>query len=113
MKFAHAADMHIGGWREPKLSILGIQALEKAVSEWISLDVDFVIIAGDLFNTSLPSIDYIKETVRQLKRLKEKEISVYIIPGSHDYSPTCSTRNTFMTKSACSNTSNIVVPDGD
>lgn len=87
MKFAHLADIHIGGWNQKELETLGIQAFEQAIDICISKNVGFVIIAGDLFNTSLPGIDLIKETARILNKLKEEEISCYIIPGSHDYSP--------------------------
>lgn len=86
-KFIHMADLHIGGWREPKMSILTIEAFKIAVDNCIEQQIDFLIIAGDLFNTSLPNIDYIKETVKLLKRLKDSNIPIYIVPGSHDYSP--------------------------
>ncbi|MFT4303323.1 MAG: metallophosphoesterase family protein [Candidatus Woesearchaeota archaeon] len=88
MKFTHMADVHLGGWREPAMSELGMKSFEKVIDNSITENVDFVIIAGDLFNTSLPNIDYIKETVKQLKNLKIAKIPVYIIPGSHDFSPT-------------------------
>jgi len=87
MKFIHMADLHIGGWREPKMSLLTVKAFESAVDDCISQNIDFLIIAGDIFNTSLPGIDYIKETVKHLKRLKTAQIPVYIVPGSHDFSP--------------------------
>ena len=87
MKFSHLADCHIGSWREPRLRDISIKAFEKAISISIEENVDFILIAGDLFNTSMPSIDKLKETVLQLKILKDKEIPVYAIAGSHDYSP--------------------------
>jgi len=49
--------------------------------------VDFILIAGDLFNTSLPGIDKLKLAVQKLKQLKDNNIPVYIIAGSHDFSP--------------------------
>ncbi len=87
MKFAHIADCHIGGWRDPKLRNIAAQAFEKAINTSIEKNVDFILIAGDLFNTSLPSIDGLKLVVRKLKELKDKTIPVYIIAGSHDFSP--------------------------
>ena len=87
MKFAHLADCHIGGWRDPKLSVLSVEALSKVVDICIEKSVDFMLISGDLFNTSVPSIDMIKATVKQLMRLKDKNIPIYLIAGSHDYSP--------------------------
>jgi exonuclease SbcD len=87
MKFAHIADCHIGGWRDPKMQEVGMQAFSMAIDRTITENVDFLLIAGDLFNTSIPPIDKIKEAVVQLNRLKEKKIPVYIVAGSHDYSP--------------------------
>ena len=87
MKFAHLADCHIGGWRDPELKELSIRAFENAIEICIKEYVGFVLIAGDLFNTSLPSIDLIKRTAEILNKLKEHDIDVYIIPGSHDFSP--------------------------
>ena len=87
MKFAHLADCHIGGWRDPKLRNIAAQAFEKAIDLSMEKNVDFILIAGDLFNTSLPSIDGLKLVVKKLKELKDKEIPIYIIAGSHDFSP--------------------------
>ena len=86
MKFAHIADCHIGSWRDPKLNNAATEAFTKAVDYCINNNIDFVIIAGDLFNTSLPSITHLKETTKKLKELKDKEIPVYIVAGSHDFS---------------------------
>ncbi len=87
MKFAHLADCHIGSWRDPKLKDVSTIAFNKAIDKCIGENVDFILISGDLFNTSLPRIDNLKAVVTTLKQLKEKNIPVYIIAGSHDYSP--------------------------
>lgn len=86
MKFAHIADCHIGGWKDEKLTQLGIKTFELALNECINRKVDFVLISGDLFNTALPSIDYIKEVARLLKNVKDNGVSTYTVAGSHDYS---------------------------
>ncbi len=87
MKFAHLADCHIGSWRDPKLRDTSTQAFIKAVDKSIKENVDFILIAGDLFNTSFPRLDNLKTVVGKLKQLKDLDIPVYIVPGSHDYSP--------------------------
>lgn len=87
MKFAHMADCHVGGWSEPRLKELTIRSFALAIDRAITENVAFVLISGDLFNTAMPSLDLIKEVAHHLSRLKEKDISVYMIPGSHDYSP--------------------------
>jgi len=87
MKFAHLADVHLGGWREPRLRDANTKSFCTAIEKCISEKVDFVLIAGDLFNTSLPSMDCLKVCVQKLKELKDNNIPVYLIPGSHDFSP--------------------------
>lgn len=87
MKFAHLADCHIGSWRDPKLKDTSTLAFSKAIDECIKEKVDFILIAGDLFNTSFPRLDNLKTVVTKFKQLKDLSIPVYIVPGSHDYSP--------------------------
>jgi len=86
MRFAHLADCHIGSWRDPKLNDIATKAFTKAVDLCIDKKVDFIIIAGDLFNTSLPSIHHLKQVTKKLKQLKDENIPVYIVAGSHDFS---------------------------
>jgi len=86
IKFAHMADCHIGGWRDPRLKRVNSLAFKKAIDICIDRKVDFVIISGDLFNTAIPSIDSLKEVTKELKQLKDNEMQVYIVPGSHDFS---------------------------
>lgn len=85
-KFAHIADCHVGSWREPVMRDLNIQAFSEAIKKIIDLKLDFVLIAGDLFNTAVPSIDALKSVTEQLKLLHDNNIPVYGIAGSHDYS---------------------------
>src|SRR3989339_1081014 len=87
MKFAHLADCHIGSWRDPKLRDVSTKAFIRAIDICIERNVDFILISGDLFNTSLPAIDNLKQVVIKLKELKDNGISVYAIAGSHDFSP--------------------------
>ena len=87
MKFAHLADCHIGSWRDPKLKDTSTLAFCKAVDKCVREKVDFILIAGDLFNTSFPRLDNLKTVVTKFKQLKDLNIPVYIVPGSHDYSP--------------------------
>jgi DNA repair exonuclease SbcCD nuclease subunit len=86
-RFAHLADCHIGAWVDPRMKKLALDSFEKAVSIIISEKLDFVLISGDLFNTAIPGIDLITSVAKSLKKLKDLEILVYVIPGSHDFSP--------------------------
>ncbi len=87
MKFAHLSDCHISSWRDPKLRDVSTNAFVKAIDKCVKEKVDFILIAGDLFNTSFPRLDNLKTVVAKFKQLKDLGIQVYIVPGSHDYSP--------------------------
>ncbi len=89
MKFAHLADCHIGSWqRTPKLADASVNAFVKAMDVCVERKVDFILISGDLFDTSIPAVDKLKEAVLKLKEIKDRGVPVYLIAGSHDYSPT-------------------------
>lgn len=81
------ADCHIGSWRNPKLRSACSSAFQLAVEKCIQRKVDFVLISGDLFNTAVPAIDSLRLVVEELRKLKDYNIPVYIIAGSHDFSP--------------------------
>ena len=87
MKYAHLADLHLGSWREPKMRDLSIKAFLTAIDQCIKKEVDFILFAGDIFNTSLPSLDTLKIVTKKIKELKDKDIPLYVIAGSHDFSP--------------------------
>ena len=88
MKFAHIADCHIGGWRDQKMKDLPLLSFVKAIDMCVEKKVDFILISGDLFNTSHPPIDNLKVVVTKLKEVHDKNIPVYMVAGSHDFSAT-------------------------
>lgn len=87
MKFAHLADCHVGSWREPALREAGAQAFCMAIDTCLKEGVDFILICGDLFNTAQPGMDHLRSVVEGLKKCADSSVPVYIISGSHDYSP--------------------------
>ncbi|MDP3698038.1 MAG: exonuclease SbcCD subunit D [Nanoarchaeota archaeon] len=87
MKYAHLADLHLGSWREPKMRDLSTKAFLTAIDQCIENQVDFILFAGDIFNTSLPSLDTLKIVTKKIKELKDQNIPLYVIAGSHDFSP--------------------------
>lgn len=87
VKFAHIADCHVGGWQDSRMKDLTVEAFKRAVDECIVRNVDFLLISGDLFNTALPQIELIKDVAASLKKINDAGIRVYIIAGSHDFSP--------------------------
>ncbi|MBT4651665.1 exonuclease SbcCD subunit D [Candidatus Woesearchaeota archaeon] len=87
MKYAHLADLHIGSWRDQKMCDLSLNAFAQAIDNCLEKKVDFILFSGDLFNTSLPAIESLKSVTSKLKQLQEENIPVYVVPGSHDFSP--------------------------
>lgn len=88
IKFAHFADVHLGAFRDPTLRELNVSAFEKGIDRAIELKSDFIIIAGDLFEISLPDMSVVDRAVRKMKQLKDTGIPIYVVYGSHDYSAT-------------------------
>ena len=66
---------------------LSTKAFLTAIDQCIQHHVDFILFAGDLFNTSLPSLDTLKIVTKKMKELLDKNIPLYVIAGSHDFSP--------------------------
>lgn len=89
VKFAHMSDCHLGSWNaHPDLRELPPKAFEIAMDKCIAARVDFIIIAGDLFDTSFPPIDILQRCAAALHKAREAGIRIYYVAGSHDYSPT-------------------------
>ncbi len=86
VKFAHIADSHLGGWRQPELQALNSQSFQKAIEICIEEKVEFILFSGDLFDSAFPPIEVLKETFTEFRKLKEEGIKCYVIAGSHDYS---------------------------
>jgi len=86
VRFAHISDVHLGGWKQQPLQDLNLLSFKKAIDSCISEKVEFVLIAGDLFDSAYPPIDILKEAFGEFRRLKESCIPCFIIAGSHDYS---------------------------
>ncbi|MBS3054276.1 MAG: DNA repair exonuclease [Candidatus Aenigmarchaeota archaeon] len=88
MKFAHFSDVHLGSWSSsPELRNMAVAAFEKAVDISLSGKTDFIIISGDLFDTPMPAYDTLAASARILKKCRDAGVRVYVVPGSHDYSP--------------------------
>ncbi|VVB79321.1 DNA double-strand break repair protein Mre11 [uncultured archaeon] len=86
VRFAHISDVHLGGWKQQPMQDLNFASFRMAVDTCIKSNLDFVLIAGDLFDSAYPPIEILKETFSEFKRLKDARIPVFLIAGSHDYS---------------------------
>ena len=86
-KFAHIADCHIGANRDPSLQELELATLSKALEECITRKVDFIVISGDIFHSNIPNLTSVNEATKKFKEVCDEGIPIYVVYGSHDYSP--------------------------
>ena len=85
MKLLHLADLHIGK-RVYEYSMLEEQksALVQAFQMAKEHQVDAVLIAGDVYDKNIPTIEGVKLFDTFLTALKQKNIPTFIISGNHD-----------------------------
>jgi len=79
-------DCHLGGWSQPELKELNFRHFKEAVKRSIKERPDFILISGDLFDNAYPSIDILKQSFEEFRKINDASIPVYLIAGSHDYS---------------------------
>src|SRR3989344_4594831 len=112
VKFAHMADVHLGGWKFPEMQDLNFKSFQKAIEISINEKVEFLLIAGDLFDTAYPPIEILKETFAEFRKLKEFGIPCFLISGSHDYSVSGKTFLEVLEKSGFCKNISIFEDDG-
>jgi DNA repair exonuclease SbcCD nuclease subunit len=87
--FVHASDLHLGyaqyGLETRRQDF--DKAFAELVDKTVKLKPDFMIIAGDLFHHARPSNTTLENTIRNFKRLRDAEIPVLTVDGSHDSAP--------------------------
>ena len=94
VRFLHSADLHIGDpvrgvseitpvW-EKRLDQAFVEAFDRLVDTALRREVDFVILAGDCFDTAGASFEDRERFKEALARLHEKDIPVYGCAGNHD-----------------------------
>lgn len=94
LRFIHAADFHLGAptrglaalteeWAT-RLQTAIPEAYDRVIEAAIAREVDFVVIAGDVFDSSSASYcDYL-HFFEGLEKLHEAGIPVYLVAGNHD-----------------------------
>ena len=85
MKFAHIADLHIGK-RVHDFSMLEDQRyiLNQMLGIFKDQKVEGVLIAGDVYDKTVPSAEAVQLFDEFITRLAKEKIPVYMISGNHD-----------------------------
>lgn len=86
-RFAHLADAHLGAHRDPIMRELEIKAFNLSLDRCIREKVDFILVCGDLFHVCIPDLAVVDEAVKKMRDAVDADIPIYVIYGSHDYSP--------------------------
>lgn len=87
MYFAHLSDIHLGFQKHESLQKIEQQVFEKCLDECISRKVNFILIPGDLFHVNIPEMRVQKFAFAKLRQVHDAGIPVYVVYGSHDFSP--------------------------
>jgi len=90
IRLLHTADVHLGV-KFPSLGDKGTvqreqikESFKKLISQAIAEDIDIVLISGDLFDANKQPQANIDLVVEQFSLLAANNISVCLIPGTHD-----------------------------
>ncbi len=92
MRFIHAADIHLDSplrglethLPTDRIRVATRQALTNLVELCLSEQVDFLVIAGDIFDADWKDFQTALFVTRELRKLKRANIPVFLIHGNHD-----------------------------
>ena len=94
VRFLHMADLHLGSQlsaeppdgtvKDDVLKNANYIAVERLISVAIDEAVDFVIVAGDLYDNDARSVQANSFLAEQFERLDDADIHAYVIYGNHD-----------------------------
>ncbi len=87
MRFAHISDIHLGFQKDPALQDVEQRVFEDALDRCISMRVDFILMPGDIFHVNIPEMRVQKYAFTKFRQVYEAGIPVYVVYGSHDFSP--------------------------
>src|SRR5262249_27908612 len=94
LRFVHAADLHLdspfrgvgsasAALRE-RLQSATLGALRRVVDHTIACKADFLVIAGDVYDSKDRNLRALVSFRNQMERLAERNIAAYIVHGNHD-----------------------------
>lgn len=83
MKFIHISDTHFGAFSSYEK--VHVRVIETFINI-LDTDADFIIIAGDFFNTPFQTFEGLNNLISSMKSFVQKGKCIYAVSGSHDRS---------------------------
>lgn len=94
VRFIHASDVHLGApvrglgalngeWQKRMQAVIA-ESYDRLIRKALSRQVDFVVLAGDMFDSSHASYADYLGFFEGLERLGDADIPVYMVAGNHD-----------------------------
>ncbi|MFJ8510312.1 exonuclease SbcCD subunit D [Streptomyces avermitilis] len=85
MRFLHTSDWHLGRRFHTEDLIPAQEAfLDHVVDTARSEDVDAILVAGDVYDRAIPSLDAVRLFNRALHQLADLDVPIIMISGNHD-----------------------------
>ncbi len=89
LSFVHVADLHLG-YTQYNLEVRREdfnESFKEVVDKTVELKPDFIIISGDIFHHARPTNVTLEAAIRNFSKLREADIPVLVVDGSHDAAP--------------------------
>ncbi|MFP3985823.1 MAG: exonuclease SbcCD subunit D [Candidatus Bathyarchaeia archaeon] len=89
LSFVHVADMHLG-YAQYNLEVRREdfnRVFREVVDKTIGLNPDFMIVAGDVFHHARPTNVTLEAAIKNFAKLRDADIPVLVVDGSHDAAP--------------------------
>src|SRR3989441_10567962 len=93
-RFIHAADLHLdspfrgigeaSAGLQDQLQSATLHALSRVVDHTINSKADFLIIAGDIYDSKDRNLRALVSFRKEMERLAERNIPAFIVHGNHD-----------------------------
>jgi DNA repair exonuclease SbcCD nuclease subunit len=94
LRFVHAADLHLDSpFRgigdasvslKEQLQAATLGALRRVIDHTIESQSDFLVVAGDIYDSKDRNLRALVSFRREMERLAERNIPVYLVHGNHD-----------------------------
>ena len=89
MKFLHTADWHVGKTLKGRDRLEEQKAVLAEIADIAEAsEVDAVLVAGDVYDSTAPSARAQEVVVQTLLRMRRAGAEVIVIAGNHDHGPT-------------------------